>query len=291
MNSIQSYRIGADVHGVISRSKKATVLGITSKGIYLLVNKNHVAFITSEAYASPLTININSFQDQEKLLVNGDIAEIIFGDICFNRIGLQIVNTKAMKWAPLKPSPCIADYQSIQKQIEGLKLDLKPEIKRSEFLEAVLGDNLTGADDRSSVLIQKIHRLHHVLSSNDTNKSIEVILPFIGLGQGLTPSGDDFIAGMLLTLNRWKSIFQVDIDLKKMNTAIIKHAKNATTFLSANLIELAAKGQADERIIDILDYVITGNKVSHNPTKDLLSYGNTSGMEVLAGILVAVSIF
>ena len=290
MNTIRSLRIGAHILGAISKSKQASILGLSSKGIFLLVNKRHVALITTEPYASPLTINIDSYQDLEKCLVNNDTVEITKGDIYFNRIGLKIINTTAKRWVPPEPAPVNTDYRAIQKRIEYLLLDLEPEITRSEFLEVVRSNYLTGADDRSSVLIQKIHRLHHVLSSNDTIKSIEAILPFIGLGQGLTPSGDDFIAGLLLIFNRWKSVFQVDIDLKEMNAAIINHAKTATSLLSANLIELATKGQADERIIDLLDYLITGNKISHNLSKDLLSYGNTSGMEVLAGILAAVSI-
>lgn len=142
---------------------------------------------------------------------------------------------------------------------------------------------------RSNELSQNILLIHHALSDNNTNGLIKVVLPFIGRGQGLTPSGDDFISGMILTQNRWNSIIKTGIDLKKINNAVIKRAKTATSSLSANLIELAAKGQADERIINVLDYLITGNKLSDDLLKDLLSYGNTSGMEILVGIITGIS--
>lgn len=289
MNSIHSYRIGAHIHGVISRSEEASVLGLTSKGIYLLVNKTHVAFITTEPYASPLTINIEDFHDYKKYLVIKDSAEIKRGDILFERTGFKIINSKSTTWKPPDLPSTSSNFPSIMKRSDQLISNLQPEIRKSQFLEAASMIRRANIQSRSNELSQNILLIHHALSDNNTNGLIKVVLPFIGRGQGLTPSGDDFISGMILIQNRWNSIIKTGIDLKKINNAVIKRAKTATSSLSANLIELAAKGQADERIINVLDYLITGNKLSDDLLKDLLSYGNTSGMEILVGIITGIS--
>ncbi len=140
-------------------------------------------------------------------------------------------------------------------------------------------------DPGSSVQLARIQAFQKAFSSKNTDKAIAAILPFIGEGQGLTPSGDDFICGVLLILNRWKAVLQPGIDLKRFNSRIIDHALANTTALSANLIELAAKGQADERLIGVVDYLFTGVSSTDDMRAALLSYGSSSGLDTFSGMI------
>jgi hypothetical protein len=62
-----------------------------------------------------------------------------------------------------------------------------------------------------------------------------------------------------------------------------------TTTLSANLIEIAAEGEADERLILALDSVFTGDPSPEKTAEMLISYGSSSGMDAFAGLALAVN--
>ncbi|MFN2177092.1 MAG: DUF2877 domain-containing protein, partial [Anaerolineales bacterium] len=64
-----------------------------------------------------------------------------------------------------------------------------------------------------------------------------------------------------------------------------------TTTLSANLIECAASGLADERLINALDWIKCGSSHKVRTLIDgLLGWGNTSGISAYIGFLFALNI-
>ena len=128
------------------------------------------------------------------------------------------------------------------------------------------------------------------LEQSDLSAALEHIKGPLGHGSGLTPSGDDFIMGMLLTLNRCKEILEFDENMLAFKQQIIETAYEKTTTLSANLIECAAQGLADERLVTTLDYLLTGIGEPKQILDDLLSWGNSSGIAALLGMLVAITI-
>ena len=71
----------------------------------------------------------------------------------------------------------------------------------------------------------------------------------LGMGAGLTPSGDDILLGLLLALTRWGDVLAPGWDAPAFTRALLTLAYAKTTTLSANLIECASQGQADERLV------------------------------------------
>jgi len=116
------------------------------------------------------------------------------------------------------------------------------------------------------------------------------LVAFIGKGQGLTPSGDDLVTGLLLAVNRWGSrLFPgQEMRLGRLNRAAIQVAHRNTTTLSANLIECAALGQADERLVTALDGIMTGKPEPSVCADLLLGWGSSSGSDALAGMVLAI---
>jgi len=107
----------------------------------------------------------------------------------------------------------------------------------------------------------------------------------------LTPGGDDLIVGVLLNLNRWKPQSLTKEQLENFNKEIVNQAYQKTTTLSANLIECAAKGLADERLIDALDWIKSDRFDDERKLIDgLLGWGNTSGIQVFIGFLLALNL-
>jgi hypothetical protein len=111
----------------------------------------------------------------------------------------------------------------------------------------------------------------------------------LGAGAGLTPSGDDFVTGLLLALNRWKDVLDRD-DLDRVNQSVVETAYQKTTTISANLIELASLGEGDERILKAIDWIMGGNTDKSSIVDDLLDWGSSSGVDMLVGFSAALTI-
>jgi hypothetical protein len=115
---------------------------------------------------------------------------------------------------------------------------------------------------------------------------VAALRAFLGLGAGLTPSGDDLITGFLLTANRWGERLVPTFDLAALNQEILAPARKATNSLSASLIQCAAQGQADERLILALDGIIAGAPDASACVTALAGWGSSSGFDALVGMAV-----
>ncbi len=102
-----------------------------------------------------------------------------------------------------------------------------------------------------------------------------------GWGPGLTPAGDDFLAGLLLAL--WAQRGEA---VRPLCTAIAAAAIPRTTRLSGAFLQAAAEGLADQRW-HVLLQALTGasDAAIEAAAQAVLAFGATSGPAMLAGFL------
>jgi hypothetical protein len=106
----------------------------------------------------------------------------------------------------------------------------------------------------------------------------------VGLGPGLTPSGDDFIAGYLAAL--WsRAGFESDIEamLHSLRDALAPLFLR-TTAISRQMLSDAAQGRFAERLIDVTRAVAGAGDVVCAAAHALAS-GHSSGADTLCGLL------
>jgi hypothetical protein len=119
------------------------------------------------------------------------------------------------------------------------------------------------------------------LVSGDVRPALGVI----GLGPGLTPAGDDVIAGALAVL--------CIADHLGANTAesINTHASTHTTALSAALLVAAGKGQVIPQAANLLSTLAAGGSLDRLrlAAKELFGVGGTSGHDLCAGMAGALT--
>ena len=75
--------------------------------------------------------------------------------------------------------------------------------------------------------------------------------------------------------------------LQDLNRRLVAAAYERTTRLSANLIECAALGESDERLLNVVDCILTGSPPVAECLPELLTWGSSSGVDALAGMAVA----
>jgi hypothetical protein len=139
-------------------------------------------------------------------------------------------------------------------------------------------------------LQREILAIQPYLSNREAAPFVSKLCNCLGAGAGLTPSGDDFVTGLLLALNRWKDVLWDRDDLDRVNQSVVEAAYQKTTTLSANLIELASLGEGDERILKAIDWIMCGNTDESSIVDDLLDWGSSSGVDMLVGFTAALTI-
>jgi Protein of unknown function (DUF2877) len=123
-------------------------------------------------------------------------------------------------------------------------------------------------------------RLAAGLASGDAVGAVSVLL---GRGTGLTPAGDDLVAGALATL---RALGSPAAD--ELGAAVRALAPAATTRLSAALLEAADVGGLVPEAAGVLRALAGGGDVETAAGR-LVDLGHTSGWHLAAGLLVGAT--
>jgi hypothetical protein len=102
----------------------------------------------------------------------------------------------------------------------------------------------------------------------------------------LTPSADDFVVGMLLALARSGQTVPAAGALLEAARLVDRRGSARTSALSVAPLACAADGEADERLVALVDHVQTGVPGEAEAQVAASSWAATSGWEALAGISV-----
>lgn len=262
--------IGHVAHETLQAETDANGLGNTSKGFFAITDNKKVLFISSQPFKGPLTINTNEKLPALQTLSHNTHILLSPDRIRFIQSDLEIrISPQTCVWSPM-----------IQNKLD---FNLEAFITRINVIERKMITQLSNKHQANTN-----NNLKFALSSRNKITINESLTNILGLGEGLTPSGDDFICGFLLAAHAWEEILFPDFTLQKITRKIVDVTKEKTTALSANLIACAALGSADERIIHCINWLNSGGHPPALIMEELLSYGSSSGLDTLAGMLTFI---
>ena len=267
--------IGHVAHDILQTETGANVCGNTSKGLFAVTEKEMILFISHQKFKGPLSININNKVPSHQILSRETHLLLSPDRIMFIQSGLEIrINPQTHVWSPMV--------------LNKLDFNLETFINRSKLIGREMISQLSNQHQAQENQPNNNNNLKSALSSRNKVAVYESLSNLLGYGEGLTPSGDDFICGLLLAAYAWIEILFPGFSLQKITRKIVDVAKEKTTTLSANLIACAASGSADERIIRCLEWLKSGDDSAAVIIEELLSYGNSSGLDILAGVLTFI---
>jgi hypothetical protein len=130
-----------------------------------------------------------------------------------------------------------------------------------------------------------INRLMDGLEAGDTTSAVAGAADLAGLGMGLTPSGDDFIIGVMHAL--WcTSPLQ---EASTFCTALLNAITPRTNRLSASYLARSACGEAGEAWHLLIQAMAQGDaRALSAPVKSLIGLGHTSGQDALSGFVLSM---
>jgi hypothetical protein len=124
------------------------------------------------------------------------------------------------------------------------------------------------------------------LASADPEVARAMAARIAGLGPGLTPSGDDVLAGALAT-HAWAEAAGLVEDGGPLRLAITAAAVARTTRLAGQMIGAAAVGEVAAPLARVLDSLFRRVATFPPDLAPLLAVGATSGSDLLAGVRLA----
>ena len=108
-----------------------------------------------------------------------------------------------------------------------------------------------------------------------------------GLGPGLTPACDDFLAGVLLALALIRQR-QADPELDEIAAMVLETAASRTHEISAAYLKAAYAGEANERWHRLLGALAGEPGAIEEAARGVMQIGETSGADMLAGFITAM---
>ena len=276
-------QMGVLADALLKTDPQGASMGATSKGMFLKAEKR-ILFLTDTAYKSPFNIQVANMKGIETHIQPGDPWRCENGQIKLKN-GLWWFNiTGASVWQPTDPPPM--DLSPVQGKIRLEALcEIMIKIDPSKGWLFLRQPDLVGMDDEKAMVTERVQGFLRAVAVADQAAALENARSIMGRGGGLTPSGDDWLSGFFLFFNRAKKItpFISDLGLSLVNLAFER-----TTLISANRLEAALKGWAEELFLDFTDHLV--NQECQFPVENvplLVNFGHSSGVDTCLGIEAA----
>lgn len=135
---------------------------------------------------------------------------------------------------------------------------------------------------------QRLNDLAQALRTQDLPAMEAASQRLLGLGVGLTPSGDDLVGAVFFTL-RHAPIAHWQAAMPGLRKRISRAAQSATNPISAALLDDLLQGSSYRALHDLLDALHTQHLPAiQDAMRALLRVGASSGTDMLAGVLLTL---
>ena len=246
------------IHGLLKAPGTGMVLGTSGYAVWLLVHDSVIVVSTADATRLPNGIEIaaDSSADPFASVHHGETVEI-----GFDRVMLADLAITVARW--WDPRPVLSPTTT--SQLEDVMTDLPAEIAGIEAAP-----------------------LREALENASTTGILTAARGLLGRGAGLTPEGDDYLAGALAALRTIGPVIgsrHAESMLDAVGVPLARLAEARTTTFSAALIQHALRGQVAAPAGDLLR-ALAGRGDTRKSHQALIKVGHSSGPALAAGIVL-----
>lgn len=286
INIFHAVNIGHFARRLLSDRLICTVWGNTSRGIFLKIQPEGLIFLSYEDFKGPFTINIQpSLADDLRNLVPG--TRIVYGPgdmLYFEHQNQGISITKTNIWKPGSFGGAVGGQDLLANLVvmAGWLRSNTPPGSFGSLSSSV--DSIEAPEQNGTAgLHNRIRDIYLSLKDLDKPQFIKSAARVVGLGSGLTPSGDDFLTGMSLGVSRYSHVINALQGYTDWFELLFPIIKVKSTILSSALFSASLQGSADERLIQTFDSIVCGDMKEEEIIPSISSWGSSSGFDALAG--------
>lgn len=284
----------------LARASRLEVLSVVSQALYLRSGADELCWITGEN--SPMhRRSLHIASPLPKLPVGAvldvrDRADRLDAGACLDLSRAQIWSAAAVR--PERTIPLAYLVQRADQFFHQLLEGQQPAglgCLLPVLLQKLAGAQCTPAFDPRDVFLVAawpfIDQITSALPRHAFDDLFQPGLHLAGLGQGLTPSGDDFLGGLFFCLASLGQAFP-DLGLPDHThySEFILHCKGSTNPISFALLEDHFRGHSLEPMHQILHGLLDGGPVEAllAPGQAMTRLGHSTGWDILTGFLAGL---
>ena len=257
LNFIESYSEGETIGETVK---------VFENTVYLKTGHDDLICLTSKDVKAPMNLNLNTPVDFLKL-------DCISKKVIRTPTGLKletiVFDTKNSKIYP------ITKNHEIKNGLQNRVLFSVDEINLLDTLGSILDNHSPFFNELS----YSIRLISESMQKRDLMKLSNQLSGIVGLGNGFTPSGDDFIVGFLFCLNRI------------LSSSKHKHGKfvimGNTNWASKKFIDYSQNGIVIEPLEVFVNFLLSGENEIKSSLMDLIQVGKSSGIDASIGAIIA----
>ncbi len=245
---------------VLARAQApARVMGIFPTAVYVDTGDTVVAVVTCDGARLPNAVIVAARSSQLPFRHVGIDTGASVGN-GYVTLGPLIV--RAARWWDAHVRPAVVDRPALARNL------------------IALGRLLATAEQQPGITAPP--GLGEALRARDLAAVVASARTLIGLGPGLTPSGDDVLGAALAA---FRVLGCDDAFADTAGAAVTSLARGRTTALSVTLLGLAARGHVSTEVAGVLSAVARGAALEP-AVHALLRLGHTSGADAAGGVLI-----
>ncbi|MEX2503242.1 MAG: DUF2877 domain-containing protein [Egicoccus sp.] len=280
MRAPQPPAVGASASAAIrdrvtAPAVRVDVLAAFPAAVYLSHPAGIVAVVAGDGIAHPNAIGLAARASERPFAAVTVGASGRLGD---HRLVLPGLHVEVRRW--WRPRPALPTVTA-----DALRL-------RCDDLDLLLA---TAAPPLPFALAAPLGRLRTALATGDAAGATGHVEGLLGLGPGLTPSGDDLLCGLLSAISLLgPAVGAADVDARivaarTVGEVVAVRATSTTTAISAALLAHAARGEVSDVAADVL-HALAGRQPLAPAVRALLAVGATSGRDLTAGLLAGARV-
>lgn len=264
----------------IERHRHAHVIAQFERSVHLEAEGDVICLVAPELGNGPLNAVVEGAAHWPRV---GATAE--FERTTRHRVVLhghvRVDCTAAQTWRAPRPA-CSAPSARRRQALGALKALAEAEAPEDGLMRPAL-DVPAAATPVSRIARPRIEHLGCWLLEPSGQPPTDLI----GLGPGLTPSGDDLLCGVLIALHVIGSAHT----RQALATAVLEAAPALTSALSNAFLRAAAQGEGSAALHRLINAIVEGNvgEIACLATAAGRS-GHTSGWDAMAGAAIALAV-
>ncbi len=292
-------QIGSRAGALLARPGfSGKVLAVLSKTVYLVSNDGEILWMSRDPLAMHRRCILASFRARS---IRPGQTFFVDGPFLHFPEGKTIDLDPATEWEPSGVGPAHAEplrvvrmcIRRLVKAVTSLE-DPKGFGQRIPALSS-LADGNEQAISNTDPLLARVQDSIFALAAACFNLDMEEVArkgrELIGLGPGLTPSGDDFLGGLLFAAHGLREAYPQDFNWKQEPVMNLIHwASTQTHPISHVILSDHACGHGPKPLHDVVASLLKGEDLDRTfeGTGRLLEIGETSGWDILAGMLTGM---
>ncbi|MEM9441496.1 MAG: DUF2877 domain-containing protein [Pseudomonadota bacterium] len=275
----------------LKHAKRATVLATFEQSFYLDVGGTLIAIVAENLHDGPLNLRTAGTIDE---IV--DVAPrqqwVITPNTLKSDHGLIIDLVGVSLWRPLCPGSYV-DVSALAAGLNSLQFQMRErDIPQDGLVKFMFVESQPESvvERAAAPAIRALETTLRDAFDNSTSiplastTGIDEIAGLIGLGPGLTPSGDDLLGGMMIACHHLKETMAVE-----RLGAVVRFATDHTNLISQAHLDAAALGYAAAPLHDLLGAILRNDGFDIAAALDATAkIGHSSGFDALAGIVLTL---